>query len=193
MLQDSMGNLMANLEYLSLEADQNGSLSSEALSIMDKIIDQTAEKFLFCSKDEFLAQFDFNNNKVLGREDSISGNLECLVVEDNLVNQMILKKSLEKEGCLVSVAANGKEALEKLDMSPDLKIIFMDLQMPVMNGFECTREIRSRGAKDLPIIAVSANSLEEDRELAFTGGVNEFIVKPFKHDRVKEILLQYTE
>jgi CheY-like chemotaxis protein len=104
---------------------------------------------------------------------------KILVVEDNEDNREILVRRLERLGEFqIFVATNGKEALEIAARSrPDL--IFMDLRMPVMDGYEATRALRqTEWGKDLPVVAVTAHTLEEDREKAFNAGCNDFIPKP---------------
>jgi len=102
-----------------------------------------------------------------------------LVVEDNAVNQKVAKRLLEKMGCHVDLAANGKEALEMFERMP-FDGIFMDCQMPEMDGFEATRVIRGRQGKGprIPVIAMSAGVLDAERERCVTAGMDDFIPKP---------------
>jgi len=104
---------------------------------------------------------------------------DILLVEDNEVNQRVAARMLEKEGYRVEVAANGKEALAKLsDRVPDL--VLMDLQMPLMDGFEATAEIRrsETGGEHLPIVALTANAMKGDREKCLDAGMDGYIAKP---------------
>ena len=104
---------------------------------------------------------------------------KILVVEDNEDNREILVRRLERLGGFeILVATNGKEALEVAAQSrPDL--IFMDLRMPVMDGYEATRALRQmEWGRDLPVVAITAHTMEEDREKAFSAGCNDFIPKP---------------
>lgn len=192
MLQDSIGNLMANLQYLSLEADQNGRLSPEAISLVDQIIDQTAEKFLFSSKEEFLGRFDFDRHLVQRQStEKAPPRTHCLIVEDNLINQIILQKTLEGKDCKVTVANHGQEALEQLAKFKDFNVVFMDIQMPVMDGIECTKRIRETVSTTLPVIAVTANTMPEDQALAREAGMNEFIGKPFEASQIERMLERF--
>mmetsp|Transcript_31335 Transcript_31335/g.48045 ORF Transcript_31335/g.48045 Transcript_31335/m.48045 type:complete len:675 (-) Transcript_31335:341-2365(-) len=107
-----------------------------------------------------------------------------LVVEDNLVNQKVAVRMLQKDGCRCDVAANGREALDAtMNISYDL--VLMDCQMPIMDGYVATRQIRLAGKKQLPIIAMTANAMEGDRQRCIDAGMDDFITKPVK----KEILL----
>ncbi|KAI9649866.1 hypothetical protein NHQ30_002448 [Ciborinia camelliae] len=120
--------------------------------------------------------------------------MQVLLVEDNLVNQRILKKQLTKAGCVVQVANHGLEALEIIRQcscwhepvkdAKDLDIILMDWEMPVMDGVTCSREIRSlqhagKILKHIEIIAVTANAREEQVQLALRNGINFVMSKPF--------------
>ncbi|KAF2494820.1 putative histidine kinase HHK15p [Lophium mytilinum] len=113
-----------------------------------------------------------------------SDHLQVLLVEDNIINQTVLKKQLEKAGCIVDVANHGLEALGCLtDKRYD--VILMDMQMPIMDGLECTMEIRKRQEKGLvpsplPIIAVTANVRQEQIESAMVAGADRVMQKPFK-------------
>jgi CheY-like chemotaxis protein len=110
----------------------------------------------------------------------------CLVVEDNPVNQKLLVKMLEKSGYLVSKAENGQIAIDKIQNST-FDVVLMDLQMPVMDGFEATQKLREMGY-DLPIIAVTANTDYEARKRAIHAGVNTIVGKPIKKDKLNQIL-----
>jgi len=118
-----------------------------------------------------------------------------LVVEDNLVNQKILRMQLQKLGHEVHVVSHGREALDFLKTTScweggtashtHVSIILMDIEMPVMNGLECTRRIREaesegRVKRHLPIIAVSANAREGQVRYAMDCGVDDAISKPFR-------------
>ena len=103
---------------------------------------------------------------------------KILVVDDNEDNREILVFRLQRLGFEVLVASNGKEAIETASQAkPD--VILMDLRMPVMDGWEATRAIRqTEWGKDLPVVAITAHAMEEDRRRALTAGCNEFIPKP---------------
>jgi signal transduction histidine kinase/DNA-binding response OmpR family regulator len=105
-----------------------------------------------------------------------------LLVEDNVTNQILAKAILEDLGYKVHTVANGEEALEALSRV-NYDLILMDGQMPVMDGFEATKQIRLREAKAgtrIPIIAMTANATEADRQKCLSVGMDDFIAKPFK-------------
>ena len=101
-----------------------------------------------------------------------------LLVEDNRVNQMVARKVLEKIGCTVTIANNGAEALDQMKAS-DFDIVLMDCQMPIMDGLTATAKIRETDVST-PIIALTANAQDADRDACFAAGMNDFISKPFK-------------
>ncbi|MEL6538835.1 MAG: response regulator, partial [Bacteroidota bacterium] len=107
---------------------------------------------------------------------SLQGNI--LLVEDNEVNVLVANKFLQRWGLDVTVATNGQQALDQLaEQSFDL--ILMDLQMPVMDGYTATQEIRKTQSQ-LPIIALTATALPHERQRILEVGMNDFVLKPFK-------------
>jgi len=114
-----------------------------------------------------------------------------LLAEDIAINREILISLLEDTGILIDCAENGKEALEKVSAAPTkYDIIFMDVQMPKMDGLESTRRIRTLGI-DLPIIAITANVFMNDIEDCLAAGMNGHIGKPLDIDKVFEVLREY--
>ena len=113
---------------------------------------------------------------------------KILVVEDNEDNREIFVFRLQQLGFKVLVAANGKEAIETASRTkPDL--IFMDLRMPVMDGWEATKALRqTEWGKDLPVVAVTAHALEEDKKKALNAGCNDFISKPVDYALIRSAI-----
>ena len=114
-----------------------------------------------------------------------------LVVEDNLVNQEVAVGMLEFAGCEVIVATNGREAMDLLRRE-SVDLVFMDCQMPEMDGFEATRALRTReeasGSARLTIVALTANAMEQDREQCLAAGMDDFLSKPFAQAELEGVL-----
>lgn len=118
--------------------------------------------------------------------------VKILVVEDIATNQKVAKIMLERMGAIVSIAANGQEALDAFpDFCPDL--VLMDCQMPVMDGYEATRLIRKlekkNNARKVPIIALTANVLESSKEKSLKVGMDGYILKPFQRNELERTIL----
>jgi signal transduction histidine kinase/ActR/RegA family two-component response regulator len=120
-----------------------------------------------------------------------AGPLHILLAEDNTVNQLILEKYLKKQGHLVATAENGSRALELLS-EQDFDCILMDIQMPVLDGLEATRIIRANDSgrfnPRIPIVAMTAYAMTEDRERFLQAGVSDYIAKPVDLKRLSRIL-----
>jgi CheY-like chemotaxis protein len=114
---------------------------------------------------------------------------EVLLVEDNRVNQMIARLLLEKLGCRVEIAVNGREACTALQHR-SYDVVFMDCQMPEMDGFEATRNIRLReaGGRRTPIIALTAGVLKEERDQCYAAGMDDFLSKPISKPELESAL-----
>ena len=111
-----------------------------------------------------------------------------LLVEDNPVNQLVAKGMLSKLGCDVVVAAHGGEALNQLEQH-DFDLVLMDCNMPVMDGYEASRQIRqSERWPDLPIVALTANAMPEERERCRAAGMNDYLAKPFRREELEALL-----
>ncbi len=119
---------------------------------------------------------------------------KVLVVEDNPINQMVAQSQLEDFGLQVELAENGKEGVERLETS-HYDLVFMDCQMPIMSGFEASKQIRDRQSKvlnhDVPIIAMTANVLKGDKDQCLRAGMNDYISKPVDPQVLAEILQKW--
>ena len=115
-----------------------------------------------------------------------------LLVEDNRINQLFTKKVLERLGFLVDIADNGQEALSQVQQE-SYGIVLMDCQMPVMDGYESTRQIRKLGSgyERLPIIALTAHALEGDRERCLEAGMDDYMTKPFVGDGLVQFIKKW--
>ncbi|MBN2244520.1 MAG: response regulator [Candidatus Aminicenantes bacterium] len=115
-----------------------------------------------------------------------------LLAEDNPLNQKLTTFMLTKAGYQMEVAVNGREAVEKFTAAPEkFDLIFMDVNMPEMDGLEATQVLRNRGYKDIPIIAMTADALKEDQERCLNSGMNDYISKPIKREIVFNIIKKW--
>ena len=114
-----------------------------------------------------------------------------LLVEDNQINQEIIIGLLENSGINIDIANNGKEAVEEYEQNSDkYELILMDIQMPIMDGYEATKCIREKN-KDIPIIALTANAMKEDIEKTKSIAMNEHLTKPIEVEKLYSTLLKY--
>jgi two-component system, sensor histidine kinase and response regulator len=121
--------------------------------------------------------------------------LRILLAEDNSVNQRLATRMLEKEGHLVVVAANGKEAMTAWLNQP-FDLILMDMQMPEMDGFQATsaiRRVEAASNSHIPIIAVTAHAMAGDRERCLTAGMDDYLSKPLRKGDLLEIIARHTK
>jgi CheY-like chemotaxis protein len=156
----------------------------------------------FCSKPLFMSELrdvlakpftssvDDSDQSVTPRD--FSGK-RVLLVEDNEMNQMIAEMVLKDSGFEVEIASDGVEAIETMKAAPagHFDIILMDIQMPRMDGYEATRQIRSledAEKANIPIVAVTANAFEEDANLALSVGMNGHLAKPYDIPKILETL-----
>ncbi|WP_083927978.1 transporter substrate-binding domain-containing protein [Desulfobacter curvatus] len=116
---------------------------------------------------------------------------KILLAEDHDINQQVAKEILESAGFFVRIANNGKEALSMV-LSQDFDLVLMDLQMPVMDGYQATREIRRhKTAKDLPIVAMTASAMPRDREKAMAAGMDSHVSKPIDLNELFQTLSRW--
>jgi CheY-like chemotaxis protein len=118
------------------------------------------------------------------------GSLKILLVEDNRINQKVASGILANQGHRVEIAENGELALAALARS-DFDVVLMDCQMPVLDGFEATRQLRlSTTVRNpaIPVIAITANAMHGDREQCLAAGMNDYISKPVSDKEVREAL-----
>jgi two-component system, sensor histidine kinase and response regulator len=119
--------------------------------------------------------------------------LRILLTEDNPVNQRLAKRLLEKRGHSVLVAGNGREALEALEKQT-FDLVFMDIQMPEMDGMEATAKIRERerlGGAVVPVVALTAHAMKGDQELCLAAGMDDYLTKPIRPQELDALLAKY--
>ncbi len=128
------------------------------------------------------------------RETSINeqkrmGSMKILVAEDERVNRMVIEKILKNQGHKVVSTSNGRKCIEALE-SQEFDLIFMDIQMPEMDGIEATRQIRNRidRQKDIPIVALTAHAMKGDREKFIAAGMDDYLSKPVEVETIQTIL-----
>ena len=121
--------------------------------------------------------------------------LKVLLAEDNLVNQRLAVRLLEKRGHRVVVASNGLEALAALKKET-FELVFMDVQMPEMDGMEATAAIREeekRSGEHVPVVALTAHAMKGDREKCLAAGMDGYLTKPIRPQELEEILEAYVK
>ncbi|WP_063891843.1 PAS domain S-box protein [Paenibacillus sp. Soil787] len=146
--------------------------------------------FTLCLKEDHHSDvYQGNTNEGIAH-----ASLHILIAEDNAINQFVLNKMLEKQGHIITVASNGEEAV-KFALRDRFDIIFMDLQMPIINGLDATAIIKqSLPPERCPlIVAVTANALKEDRESCLAAGMDDYLSKPIKNKSLLDIIGTYMD
>ncbi|MBI9019696.1 MAG: response regulator [Verrucomicrobia bacterium] len=118
-----------------------------------------------------------------------------LIAEDNKINQLVADRILRRMGCTTTIVENGQLAIEASEKN-GFDLILMDCQMPVVDGYEATRQIRLKerqtpDAPAIPIIAITAHAQERDRVKCFDAGMNDYLAKPFTQEHLTELVRKY--
>jgi CheY-like chemotaxis protein len=122
------------------------------------------------------------------KEEMLKGK-NVLIVDDDMRNVFALSSLLEEKGIKVIAARNGKDGLEKLSMNPNIDLVLMDIMMPEMDGYEAMQKIRKeKQYKRLPIIALTAKAMKEDREKCIAAGANDYLAKPVDTEKLLSLL-----
>lgn len=119
--------------------------------------------------------------------------MRILLTEDNLVNQRLATRLLEKRGHYVVVAGNGREALETLEKQT-FDLVLMDIQMPEMDGLEATAKIREKEqltGQHLPVVALTAHAMKGDQQLCMAAGMDDYLTKPIRPQELDALLGKY--
>jgi PAS domain S-box-containing protein len=156
---------------------------SELLEVISRILDNREQE----SPQPLITRFSLADAQKGGPS------LRILVVEDNAVNQKLIARLLEKRGHNVKIAANGREALGALEQGT-YDLVLMDLQMPEMDGFEATDELRKReklSGLHTPVIALTAHAMKGDRERCLTAGMDGYLSKPIRAKELDDVVEVY--
>ncbi len=155
-----------------------------ASALLDACADALGEGRPHASRDER------RQDELLSYEAALAG-VRVLLVEDNAINQELARDLLGRAGVQVSVAANGREALEALERER-FDAVLMDCQMPVLDGYAATRELRRRPEwQDLPVIAMTANAMAGDRDKVLEAGMNDHVAKPIRVEELYATLARW--
>ncbi|MEM5787516.1 MAG: response regulator, partial [Syntrophobacteraceae bacterium] len=121
--------------------------------------------------------------------DSVFREKRILIVDDDMRNVFALSSVLEERGMKTAKAENGRKALDLLDNSPDFDLVVLDIMMPVMDGYEAIRRIRTRERfARLPVIALTAKAMKQDRERCIAAGASDYLTKPVDLDRLLSMM-----
>ena len=135
------------------------------------------------------ASYEGQHYKDEAEETALEGHI--LLVEDNNINQLVTGEMLTSLGLTFDIAEDGKQAVQKVENAPQYDLVLMDVQMPVMDGYEATTMLREKGFTALPIIGLSANAMKEDKQSAMDAGMNDYLTKPIKQKSLVGMLRQY--
>jgi len=123
--------------------------------------------------------------------------LEILLVEDNVLNQKVVTFNLRKQNYNVTTVSNGQDAINKIKNN-SFDLVLMDIMLPEMDGFEVTAEIRKYEQaggieKQIPIVALTANTLDNDRQKCIEAGMNEYLAKPFTAQELVAVIQKFVQ
>lgn len=147
---------------------------------------------------EILLPVDIPKEQNAGTSDGVNNKIELcrkmqiLLVEDNLLNQKLASFILKKIGCHAEIASNGLEALEMIGKQ-NYDLVLMDIQMPVMDGLQASMAIRKELRLDVPIVALTANTFQEDVENCFNAGMNDHLGKPYKEEQLVQMINKWSK
>ena len=177
-----------------LSSDEDAQLQALARSVVvkgvespERLLDETS-LFLHRVVSDLPPQKQKLLDRLHGSDEALLGK-KVLVVDDDVRNIFALSSVLERHGMLVITAGTGREAISKLESTPDVAITLMDIMMPEMDGFETIKVIRkNRSFRRLPIVALTAKAMKGDREKCFEAGASEYLAKPVDTDQLLSAL-----
>lgn len=179
-------------DYAENEADKLPQAENTGLLSKPFFVSALKEKIL-----EMQAETDGTSQSGTEADSNLEG-MHFLAAEDNEINAEILREILEMESASVEIVENGQLAVERFMSAGENEFdaILMDVQMPVMNGYDATRSIRAlerKDAREIPIIAMTANAFAEDEKEALNAGMNVHLAKPINVELLKQVIRQYTK
>lgn len=198
---DKQDSIFDSFSQGSVEINRTFGGTGLGLSIVKKILEIMGSKITLQSDGKSGSTFSFSINFKKANNISITeqniddiiekdtSNKKILLVEDNKINQMITQKMLDRKNITCVIIDNGEEAIEHMKTN-SYDLILMDVHLPGINGTEATAEIRKFNST-IPIIALTAISLNENREMLLSFGMNDVITKPFLPEKFYEIVIQY--
>ncbi|ASU35366.1 response regulator [Mucilaginibacter xinganensis] len=157
----------------------------------DRLIDEVN---LFLNKvressDQHTDNIAISKNKVVSQGKDVIRGKKVLIVDDDMRNIFALSSALQGYDMIVEIANDGQEAIDKLEAVKDIDLVLMDIMMPVMDGYEATRYIRKQNKwARLPVIALTAKAMMDDREKCIAAGANDYITKPVDMDRLVSLM-----
>ena len=116
---------------------------------------------------------------------------KVLIVEDNRINQVVVSDMLEDMGLSYDIAEDGEKAVAQVQSHPNYDLVFMDIQMPVMDGYEATRQLRAKGYTELVICGLSANAMKQDFKEAKAAGMDDYLTKPIDWEDLNKVVAKY--
>ncbi|QBZ98981.1 ATP-binding protein [Flavobacterium sangjuense] len=196
--EDKQETIFESFSQGSIEINRKYGGTGLGLTIVKKLVDLLGGDINLTSEVGVGTTFDFELNLQHGTHeivvekdkvysDDILIGKKILVVEDNKINQMVTKKMLEKKGIICQIIDNGEEAVEVLSKENDFDLVLMDVHLPGINGTIATQKIREYDTKK-PIIALTAISLNENREMLMSFGMTDVITKPFEPENFYKII-----
>lgn len=203
MSQDFMKRLFDKFSQEEGSANRRFEGTGLGMSITKELVQLMGGEINVSSKKGEGTQFSFVLNLPIGDETKLVTKatiidehcfvgMKILLVEDNDMNRFIAIQSLKHLGCEITEAENGLEAIEQIKKS-EFDVILMDIQMPLMDGVEATKQIRCKYNADIPIIALTANAFKHDIDLYLSVGMNNYLIKPYKETELLEKIALYAK
>lgn len=199
--EDKIANIFDSFTQGSVEINRTFGGTGLGLSIVKKIIELLGSDIKLESAQgkgstfTFDLKFEISTNKTENNGEITEDNFEnlkdkkVLLIEDNQINQMITKKMLENKGMICKIIDNGEDAISEMARN-DYDLVLMDVHLPGINGTEATEQIRTFN-NHTPIIALTAISLNENREMLMSYGMNNVITKPFEPEHFYKVIASY--